>query len=64
MDKKNTNAHGSDGMAAAAQYIRVSLRPKMLEEKKEEKNGNEKSLRNRPKKIAKKKVLHSITTII
>ena len=34
---KTTNAYGSDGIADAAQYTRVSLRPKMLEERKKRK---------------------------
>ena len=54
-------------MAAAAQYIRVSLRPKMLEKRrkkeKKEKTAMKKVKETGQKKIA-KKVLHSITTII
>ena len=40
---KTNKAHSSDGMAAAAQYIRVSLRPKMLEKKEEKNKSNENS---------------------
>ena len=58
-------------MAAAAQYIRVSLRPKMLEKKKKKITAMKKVKQKAKKQIIatttkkiERKILHSITTII
>ena len=51
---KTTDAHGSDGIADAAQYIRVSLRLKMLAKKK---IAMKKLRRNVRRKKCKKKLL-------
>ena len=51
---KTTNAYGSDGIADAAQYTQVSLRPKMLALKKIKK-CNKKMNKKCQKKVRQKK---------
>jgi hypothetical protein len=51
---KTTNAYGSDGIADAAQYTRVSLRPKMPALKK---NAIKKIIKNAKKKYCKERTI-------
>ena len=54
---KTTNAYGSDGIADAAQYTQVSLRPKMLALKKIKKCNKKMNKKCQKKSKAKKEQL-------